>query len=284
MTSLEARITALADAGADADAGAARDAVAELLALLEAGEVRAATPDGDGWRTHAWVSRGILLAFRFGRMAEPTAAGPLEFHDGDLLPPRGVQGMPGVRVVPGGTSVRRGAHVAPGAVLMPPAFVNVGAYVGAGSMVDSHALVGSCAQIGERVHLSAAAQIGGVLEPPGAMPVIVEDDAMVGGQTGVFEGVRVRRRAVLGAGVVLTRSSVLHDLVHGRAIGANAEGVLEVPEGAVVVMGARPARGAWAVEHGLQVATPLVVKYRDDKTDARVALESALRDLAVDDA
>jgi 2,3,4,5-tetrahydropyridine-2-carboxylate N-succinyltransferase len=182
-----------------------------------------------------------------------------------------------VRVVPGGTAIRRGAHLAARVVVMPPAYVNVGAWVGEGTLIDSHALVGSCAQIGARVHLSAAAQVGGVLEPIGALPVIVEDDVFVGGNVGIYEGVVVKRRAVLAAGVVLTGSSQLYDLVHERVIQADGGRPLVVPEGAVVVMGARPASGDWARQHGVSVATPVVVKYRDERTDAKTALEGVLR-------
>ncbi len=252
---------------ADPDAGAAH---AALLDALERGLVRAAAPDGaGGWRVHAWVKEAILLGFRRSAVV-PMQAG-LPAFDKEGYPPRRFAAEDGVRLVPGGSAVRRGAFVARGVVVMPPAYVNVGAYVDEGTMVDSHALVGSCAQIGKRVHLSAGAQIGGVLEPAGARPVIVEDEAFVGGLVGVFEGVLVRRRAVLASGVLLTGSTVLHDLVHGREVRR------EVPEGAVVVPGSRPAAGEYAREHDLQLATPMIVKYRDARTDAATALEQALR-------
>ena len=253
-----------------------REDVFRLLDALERGEVRAAAPGVDGfWAANASVKDGILAAFRLG-IEEPSSAGPLHFRDRDTLPPRAP--LPeGVRVVPGGTALRRGAFLAKGVVVMPPAYVNVGAYVDEGSMIDSHALVGSCAQVGKRVHLSAAAQVGGVLEPAGAVPVVLEDEVFVGGGAGVYEGVCVRRRAVLAAGVILTASSVLFDLVHEKEYRSTPERPLVVPEGAVVVMGARPAPGAWGKCHGLSLAAPVIVKYRDAKTDARTVLESALR-------
>lgn len=244
---------------------------AALLAHLEAGTVRAAVPDGDGgWRVHAWVKQAILAGFQRSPIVEGPGPGFPTF-DKQAYPPRTFTAQDGVRLVPGGSAVRRGAHVARGVVLMPPAFVNVGAFVGTGTMIDSHALVGSCAQVGERVHVSAGAQIGGVLEPASARPVIVEDEVFLGALTGVFEGVRVRRRAVLAAGVVLTGSTVIHDLVHATTH------VREVPEGAVVVPGSRPAQGTHAHGLGLHLACPVVVKYRDARTDAATALEAALR-------
>ena len=251
-----------------------REEVLELLDRLERGEIRAAEPSGDGWKVNPDVKAGILRAFRLGVDVDVPAA-PFAFRDRDTLPPRG-EVPPGVRVVPGGSAIRRGAFVAPGVVVMPPAYVNVGAYVGEGSMIDSHALVGSCAQVGRRVHLSAAAQLGGVLEPGGALPVVVEDDVFVGGGVGLYEGVRVRARAVLAAGVILTASSVVYDLVNEREIRAGEGQPLTVPEGAVVVPGARPAPGSWAHVRGLSVSAAIIVKYRDGKTDARTALEGAL--------
>jgi 2,3,4,5-tetrahydropyridine-2-carboxylate N-succinyltransferase len=263
----------------------AESVVEQLLAALERGEIRAAERDGDGgWRAVPWVKRGILLAFRAGRVVpmpdDERAARPDQpaaFFDKHTIPPRALTLSDGVRVVPGGTSIRRGTYVAPGVVCMPPAFINVGAYVGTGTMVDSHALVGSCAQIGDRVHLSAAAQIGGVLEPVNATPVIIESDAIVGGNCGVYEGTIVRSRAVLGAGVVLTRGTPVFDLVREQVYRAESGRPLEIPEGAVVVPGARAARGAWAAAEGLSVQTPLIVKYRDEKTDLATALEQWLR-------
>ena len=227
-----------------------RDEVLALLDALERGDVRAASRGEDGtWRPNPEVKEGILAAFRLGVEAE-CAAGVLPFRDRDTLPPRGVL-PPGVRVVPGGTAIRRGAYVARGVVVMPPAYINVGAYVDEGTMVDSHALVGSCAQVGRKVHLSAAAQVGGVLEPVGARPVVIEDEVFVGGGVGIYEGVLVRRRAVLAAGVILTGSSVVFDLVNERELRGTSADPLTIPEGAVVVPGTRPAPGAWARELSL---------------------------------
>ena len=242
-----------------------------LLAALETGAVRAAECDADGtWAANLWVKQAILAGFRRTQMVELEGPG-FPMFDKAAYPPRHFVLQDAVRLVPGGSAARRGAHLAKGVVVMPPAYINVGAFVDEGTMVDSHALVGSCAQIGKRVHLSAAAQIGGVLEPAGARPVIVEDDAFVGGLVGLFEGIVVRRRAVLASGVVLTGSTVIHDLVHGRELRQ------EVPEGAVVVPGSRPASGDYAKAHGLQVSAPCIVKYRDERTDAATALEEALR-------
>jgi len=263
----------------------AEDVVAQLLNALERGEVRSAERSSDGtWTAVAWVKRGILLGFRAGRVIPmpPERDGdpldrPAAFFDKHTIPPRALTLRDGVRVVPGGTSIRRGAYVAPGVVCMPPAFVNVGAYVGAGTMIDSHALVGSCAQIGERVHLSAAAQIGGVLEPVNATPVVIESDAIIGGNFGVYEGTIVRSRAVLGAGVVLTRGTPVFDLVRERVYRAEEGRPLEIPEAAVVVPGARAVRGDWASAEGLSLQTPLIVKYRDERTDLATALEQWLR-------
>jgi 2,3,4,5-tetrahydropyridine-2-carboxylate N-succinyltransferase len=255
-----------------------RAAVEALLDALEAGEVRAATPDAEsptGWRAEAWVKDGILAAFALGVDVDVTAP-PFGFRDRDTLPPR-APAPPGTRIVPGGSAVRRGAHLGRGVVVMPPAYVNVGAYVGPGSMVDSHALVGSCAQIGAKVHLSAAAQVGGVLEPVGALPVVVEDEVFVGGGVGLYEGVVVKRRSVLGAGVVLTSSSVVYDLPSERVLRAEGGAPLVIPEGSVVVMGSRPAAGDFARQHGVALATPVIVKRRDEKTDAKTALEEVLR-------
>jgi len=266
-----------------AAAGAANDAeraVAELLDALERGTVRAAERSPDGaWRAVPWVKQGILLAFRVGKVVDmsPAGASPFHFADKHTLPTQAPDAARGVRIVPGGSTARRGAYLGAGVVCMPPMFINVGAYVGAGTMVDSHALVGSCAQVGERVHLSAAAQIGGVLEPVNATPVIVEDEAFVGGNCGVYEGTIVRRRAVLAPGVLLTRGTPVYDLVRERIYRAQGDAPLEIPEGAVVVPGARRAAGDWAAAQGLSLAAPVIVKYRDASTDAATALEGALR-------
>ena len=256
----------------------ARRDFTDLLAQLEKGDVRAAAPGADGsWAVNAWVKQGILLGFRLGRLVELEAAGPLHFFDKDTVRPRRFTLADGVRVVPGGSAVRGGAHLAPGVVVMPPAYVNVGAWVGAGTMIDSHALVGSCAQVGRNVHLSAAAQLGGVLEPVGALPVIVEDEALIGGNCGVYEGTIVGRRAVLAAGVVLTGSVTVYDLPRQATYRRQGAQPLRIPENAVVVPGARASSDAFARQHGLSLYTPVIVKYRDDKTDAATALEEALR-------
>ena len=262
----------------DATAEAIADLTpADLLAALAAGELRAAEPDPtspDGWRVRLDVKAAILACFADRTVASWTV-GPFAFHDRANLPP--VDPGPGRRIVPGGTAIRAGAHLAPGVIVMPPSYVNVGAWIGTGTMVDSHVLVGSCAQIGERVHLAAGVTIGGVLEPAGARPVIVEDDAFVGAGSRLLEGVLVGAGAVIGAGVVLTGTSRLYDLVDERELVGTIDRPLVVPPGAVVVPGSRPASGAWAVERGLAIAAALIVKRRDPGTDARVALEAALR-------
>jgi len=280
LTTLGSEIGDLFAAGAAADRQRARDVFARLRAALSAGEVRAAEPDPSlpcGWRVNAWVKQGILLGFRFGDVVDMSADhGRWPFLDKDTMPLKRFTAASAVRVVPGGSTVRDGAFLGPGVVCMPPMYINIGAYVGNGTMIDSHALVGSCAQIGQRVHVSAAAQIGGVLEPVGALPVIVEDDVLVGGNCGVYEGAIVKRRAVLAAGTILTGSTPLYDLPNARII-TPAGGPLVVPEGAVVVPGTRPVTSGKGREWGLAIATPVIVKYRDDKTDARTALEEWIR-------
>ncbi len=271
------KVEAFAQLPASALADEARAVVDALLDALETGRVRAAEPVSDGWQVNAWVKQGILLAFRVGAVAACEPAGPLAFVDKDSLPPRRLGPDSGVRVVPGGSAVRRGAHLAFGVVVMPPAYVNVGAFVGEGTMIDSHALVGSCAQVGMRVHLSAGAMLGGVLEPVGAMPVIVEDEALIGGNCGVYEGTTVGRRAVLGAGVILTGGVTVYDLVRKTTYRRGAGGALRIPEGAVVVPGSRTLLDPFAERFGLGLQCPVIVKYRDEKTDASVALEEALR-------
>lgn len=263
--------------------GETEQLVETLLAALERGEARAARRDAQGdWHAVSWVKRGILLGFRVGRLVDMSQGGHhhqprLAFFDKHTYPPQALTEASGVRLVPGGSAVRRGAHLAPGVVCMPPMYVNVGAWIGAGTMVDSHALVGSCAQIGERVHLSAGAQIGGVLEPVNASPVVIEDEVLVGGLCGVFEGTVVRRAAVLAAGVVLTRGTPVYDLVHESVYRASADHPLEIPAGAVVVPGARAVGGGWGAQWGLSLQTPVIVKYRDDRTDLATALEGWLR-------
>ena len=254
--------------------------VLSLLAALERGDIRAAERDANGrWRAIPWVKRGILLGFRFGSVVDMSPAGPspFRFFDKHTFPTQNLTPANGVRVVPGGSTIRRGAYVAPGVVCMPPMFVNVGAWVGPGTMVDSHALIGSCAQVGARVHVSAAAQIGGVLEPVNAAPVVIEDDAFIGGNCGVYEGTVVRQRAVLASGVILTRGVPVYDLVRETVHRASGDEALEIPAGAVVVPGARSIQGNWAQANGLAVQTPIIVKYRDEGTDAATSLEDALR-------
>jgi 2,3,4,5-tetrahydropyridine-2-carboxylate N-succinyltransferase len=283
---LEARIERQFAAGAAAvgDA-AAMDAFLELRGALEAGALRSAEPDTaapTGWRVNPWVKRGILLGFRLGSLTEMSGLAPagktsLSFVDKGTYPARRFTADDGVRVVPGGSSVRSGAFVSRGVVIMPPAYINAGAYVDEGTMVDSHALVGSCAQIGKWVHLSAAAQIGGVLEPVNASPVIIEDDVLVGGNTGVYEGTIVRRCAVLAAGTILTRGTPVYDVVNSTVLRATAEMPLIIPEGAVVVPGSRAVTGGYGKQMGLSVYTPMIVKYRDKKTDLSTTLEEVLR-------
>jgi 2,3,4,5-tetrahydropyridine-2,6-dicarboxylate N-succinyltransferase len=256
------------------------DAIATFVKFrdaLTAGEIRAAEKIGGRWQTNAWVKQGILLGFRIGKLAESGDARVLAFVDKDTYPLHHFTAGEGVRVVPGGSSIRAGAYVAPSVVCMPPMFINVGAYVDEGTMIDSHALVGSCAQVGKRVHISAAAQIGGVLEPINASPVIIEDDVMVGGNCGVYEGTQVGARAVLGAGVVLTRSTPLFDTVRGEVYRSSESEPLRVPENAVVVPGARAITKGKAAEWGLSLYAPVIVKYRDERTDRGVVLEEWLR-------
>jgi 2,3,4,5-tetrahydropyridine-2-carboxylate N-succinyltransferase len=266
-----------AGAAAVGDA-AAMAAFLELRAALEAGAVRAAEPDADsptGWRVNAWVKQGILLGFRLGHLE--ASGTELPCVDKHTFPIRRFEPDAGIRVVTGGSSVRAGAFLAKGVICVPPMYVNTGAYVDEGTLLDSHALVGSCAQVGKRVHLSAAAQVGGVLEPVNASPVILEDDVLVGGNCGVYEGTVVRKRAVLAAGTVLTRGTPVYDVVRGEVLRAQGEMPLVIPEGAVVVPGARAVHKGKGQEWGLSVYTPVIVKYRDDKTELSLALEEILR-------
>jgi len=276
--SLRDRVAALAAASTASYSAADRALFAEFRAALARGEVRAAERGADGcWRANTWVKQGILLGFRMGAITEMADGPVLKFFDKDTYPLRPTTAAEQVRIVPGGSSIRDGAYVAAGVVCMPPMFVNVGAYVDAGTMIDSHALVGSCAQIGKRVHLSAAAQIGGVLEPVGAVPVVIEDDVFVGGGCGVYEGTIVREGAVLAPGTILTGATPVHDLVRGEIYRATDDAPLEIPAGAVVVPGSRRATGDQAVAWGLSLYAPVIVKYRDEKTDSATALEEALR-------
>jgi len=248
---------------------------------LNAGEVRAAEPDASaatGWRVNAWVKKGILLGFRMGTIVDMSVDESRQpFYDKSTYPVKAITEDSGIRLVPGGSSIRDGCFVGRGVTCMPPMFINVGAYVGDGTMVDSHALVGSCAQIGRKCHISAGAQIGGVLEPVGALPVIIEDEVLVGGNSGVYEGTIVRRRAVLGSGTILNRSTPVYDVVNGRVIAAAGEEALVIPENAVVVPGARAISTGYGKESNLSLYTPVIVKYRDSATDARVQLEDLLR-------
>lgn len=278
MNLLQSTIEALAVDGAAADRTKARAAFTELKAQLEKGTVRSAEPDTSsptGWRVNTWVKQGILLGFRFGDLVDMSAG--LPFYDKDTQAVQRFSVDAGVRIVPGGSAIRGGAFVARGVICVPPMYINVGAYVGEGTLVDSHALIGSCAQIGARVHVSAAAQIGGVLEPVGALPVIVEDDVLVGGNTGIYEGAVIKKRAVIAAGTVLTGSTPVYDLVNGTIIKPTAGMPLVIPEGAVVVPGARAVTVGAGKDWGLSLATPVIVKYRDDKTDARTELEKWIR-------
>ena len=278
---LQQEISELFEQGSSASKEAARAAFARLRDELGAGRVRAAEPDPaspSGWRVNVWVKQGILLGFRFGDIIDMSVAtGRWPFFDKDTMPLKTLAAASGVRIVPGGSSIRDGAYLGPGVICMPPMYINVGAYVGDGTLVDSHALVGSCAQIGRRVHLSAAAQIGGVIEPVGAMPVIVEDDVLVGGNCGVYEGAIIKSRAVLATGTIITGSTPLYDLPNSRIITPEAGQPLVVPAGAVVVPGARAVTVGAGREWGVSLATPVIVKYRDEKTDARTELERWIR-------
>ncbi|HEY7476187.1 MAG TPA: 2,3,4,5-tetrahydropyridine-2,6-dicarboxylate N-succinyltransferase [Vicinamibacterales bacterium] len=279
--SLQQTIESLFAQGNNADKAAARDAFFSLQRALGAGEVRAAERDSSmpaGWRVNTWVKQGILLGFRFGDTVDVSADhGRWPFYDKDTMALKKPGLGAGVRIVPGGSTIREGAFVAGSVVCMPPMYVNIGAYVDEGTLVDSHALVGSCAQVGRRVHLSAGAQIGGVIEPVGALPVIIEDDVLVGGNTGVYEGAVVKERAVIAAGVVITASTPLYDLPRGVVIRPDGGQPLVVPAGAVVVPGARAVSVGAGRDWGLSLATPVIVKYRDDRTDTRTELEAWIR-------
>ena len=277
MPSLQSAIERLASLDQVERNPDARQIFLDFRDELTQGKIRAAEKINGQWTVNVWVKRGILLGFRLGELSEMAQDSSLSFVDKDTFPARRFTVRDRVRVVPGGSSVRLGAYVAPTVICMPPMFINVGAYVDEGTMVDSHALVGSCAQIGKHVHLSAAAQIGGVLEPVNAVPVVIEDDVLVGGNCGVYEGTLVRARAVLGAGTILTRSTPLYDIVRGEIYRATEDKPLEVPENAVVVPGSRAIKKGQAAEWNLSLYTPVIVKYRDEKTDQRIELEEWLR-------
>lgn len=260
----------------------ARRVFGEFKQMLNNGSIRAAEKTGGAWIVNAWVKEGILVGMRLGKLTAGSIhpegeIGCFSFIDKDTWPLKTITPDHNVRIVPGGSSVRDGSYLAPSVVMMPPAYVNVGAYVDAGTMIDSHALVGSCAQIGRNVHLSAGVQVGGVLEPVGAVPVIIEDDVMVGGNCGIYEGTIVQERAVIGTGVILNGSTPVYDLVNGTIHRRSADASLVIPSGAVVIAGSRALKGAFAAEHGLSLYTPVIVKYRDEKTDSATALEQALR-------
>ncbi len=277
-TALRSELERFAGGVPTGEEAGALEAFRALKTELNAGRVRAAERGPDGrWHANGWVKAGILLGFRLGVVRPAATGGPFPFFDKDTYPLRALGAEDGVRVVPGGSAIRDGCYIARGVVCMPPMYVNIGAYIGEGSLVDSHALVGSCAQIGRRVHLSAAAQIGGVLEPVGALPVIIEDEVLVGGNTGIYEGAVVKRRAVIGAGTVLTGSTPIYDLPNERII-KPAHGLpIVIPEGAVVVPGARAVTVGAGKEWGLSLSTPVIVKYRDDRTDTRTELERWIR-------
>lgn len=278
MSDLSGRILQYAGGVPQGQESTARAAFEELRAGLNSGKIRAAEKSADGqWRVNSWVKTGILLGFRLGKVQPVATGSSFTFFDNDTYPVKRFELTDRVRIVPGGTSVRDGCFVAPGTVLIPPAWINVGAFVDEGTMVDSHALVGSCAQIGKRVHLSAAAQIGGVLEPVGALPVIIEDDVLVGGNSGVYEGTIVRERAVLAPGTLLTGGTVVYDLVKNATYRRNGDQPLEIPAGAVVVPGSRPVSSGHGKEMGLSLYAPVIVKYRDAKTDTAVQLEELMR-------
>lgn len=248
----------------------------DTISALERGEVRVAEKVNGEWKVNSWVKEVILSGFRLGKMVDMTQ-GSFSFFDKDTIPARHFEIDDKVRIVPGGSSIRRGAYLAPSVIVMPPSYVNIGAYVGEGTMIDSHALVGSCAQVGKHVHLSAASQLGGVLEPVGALPVIIEDNVFIGGNCGIYEGTIVKENAVIATGVILNKSTALYDAVNGTYIKANENGQLIVPEGAVVVAGSRPVSKGPGKEEGIHVYTPVIVKYRDSKTDSSVSLEDLLR-------
>jgi 2,3,4,5-tetrahydropyridine-2-carboxylate N-succinyltransferase len=262
---------------ASLDRHAALRTFGEFKFFLNQGEIRAARKVDGVWQVNGWVKKGILLGFRLGELEDVSIDGRFRYFDKGTYPLKSMDVTDNIRLVPGGSSIRDGAHIGRGVVCMPPMYINVGAYVDEGTMIDSHALVGSCAQVGKRVHVSAAAQIGGVLEPIGAMPVVIEDDVLIGGNCGIYEGTIVSRRAVIAAGVILTGGTPVYDAVRKRVYRKEGDVPLTIPENAVVVPGSRPLSGEWPMHRGLHVSTPIIVKYRDEKTDAATALEDGLR-------
>jgi 2,3,4,5-tetrahydropyridine-2-carboxylate N-succinyltransferase len=249
----------------------------EFISLLDNGTIRIVEKKQTEWNVNHWVKKGILLGFRLGKLRSVAPAKPFPFFDKHTFPLKKISSTDNVRIVPGGSSIRKGAYVASSVIIMPPSYINVGAFVEKNVLIDSHALVGSCAYVGERVHLSAASQLGGVIEPIGALPVIIENDVFIGGNCGIYEGTIVQRRAVLGSGVILNASTPVYDLVNETIIQKNSNGSIVIPENAVVVAGSRNFNSSFAKKHGLHLYTPLIVKYRDEKTDARTALEESLR-------
>ena len=275
---LREQIEAIASRGNNEFTPADRAVFEEFKSALNTGAIRAAEKNANGvWVVNSWVKQGLLIGFRMGALVDMSTGESFKFFDKDTYPARPTKIGENVRIVPGGSTIRDGAYVAPSVVCMPPMFVNAGAYVDEGTMIDSHALVGSCAQIGKRVHISAAAQIGGVLEPVGAVPVIVEDDVLVGGNCGVYEGAIVRERAVLASGTILTGSTPVYDLVRGEIYQRSADGPLQIPAGAVVVPGARSVNNERGRAWGLSLYAAVIVKYRDEKTESSVQLEDYLR-------
>ncbi len=251
--------------------------ITDFINALNNGLIRASERDLNGnWITNIWVKQGILLLFKFGNLVE-MSNNDFSFFDKDTIPLQKFQLNQGVRIVPGGSAIRNGAFIAKGVICMPPMYINIGAYIDEGTMIDSHALVGTCAQIGKNVHISAASQIGGVLEPPGASPVIIEDNVMIGGNSGIYEGIIVRKNAVIATGTIINASTKVYDIINNTILQSTSNKNLEIPENAVVVPGSRKINGDFALENGLSIATPLIIKYRDNKTSAKVALEDALR-------
>ena len=253
-----------------------KDRFYQTIADLEAGRIRVAEKISGEWKVNSWVKEVILSGFRLGKLVDMTQ-GQFSFFDKDTIPTRMFNEHSGVRIVPGGSSVRAGAYLAPSVIMMPPAYVNIGAYVDEGTMIDSHALVGSCAQVGKHVHLSAASQLGGVLEPVGALPVIIEDNVFIGGNCGIYEGTIVKENAVIGTGVIINASTAIFDATTGEYIRANENGQIVVPAGAVVVAGSRPVSKGPGAEQGIHLYCPVIVKYRDQKTSGSITLEDMLR-------
>lgn len=255
----------------------ALEAFKEMVRLLNKGKVRSAEKQNNIWRANQWVKKGILLGFRLGKLKDMSIDKNYRFYDKHTLPLKPLKIAEGVRVVPGGSSIRTGCYIGKGVICMPPMYVNIGAYVDDNTLIDSHALVGSCAQLGKKIHLSAAAQIGGVLEPINSVPVIIEDEVMIGGNSGIYEGTIVQRRAVIGAGCIITGSTPVYDTVKGKIYKKTKDEPLVIPEGAVVVAGSRPLKSQYGIENNLSIYTPVIIKYRDEKTDVSTALEESLR-------